>query len=194
MFPRAAPMFGEKFTRRSATYPPAGPAASSGVRLDAHVSPNRGILRAPYRDRSLNVIGEAYTPTDFSLCFMCHAVEPFTAGTGDRTDTNFNFHGFHMADLIDEGYSFDRDIDTPDSGSGNAICAECHFRPHSNALKYGTYQAPATGYVADRLVNFSPNIGAALGNIRWQRRATGRGGSCTLTCHGASHVNEQYEY
>jgi hypothetical protein len=123
---------------------------------------------------------------------MCHAVEPFTAGTGNRTDTNFRYHGFHMWDITDEGSSGNRDIDTPDAGSGNAICAECHFRPHSNALRYGTYQAPAGGYVADRLVNFSPNVIGALGNIRWQRRASGAGGNCTLTCHGVSHVNEGY--
>jgi hypothetical protein len=48
--------------------------------------------------------------------------------------------------------------------------------------------------VADRLVNFSPNVIGALGNIRWQRLSSGRGGSCTLTCHGYSHVNEQYRY
>jgi hypothetical protein len=174
---------------------PAGPDASSGVRLDAHVSPNRGILREEYRDRTLNTLGVTYDPTDFSLCFTCHAVEPFTgASGGDRTDTNFEFHGFHVSGMDDTGYSFDTSIDTPGSGSGNAICAECHFRPHSNALKYGTYQPPAGGYVADRLVNFSPNVIGALGNIRWQRLSSGRGGSCTLTCHGYSHVNEQYRY
>jgi predicted CXXCH cytochrome family protein len=171
---------------------PAGPAASSGIRLDAHVSPNRGILRAPYRDRSLKFTGEDYVQTDFSLCFMCHAVEPFTAGTGGRTDTNFNYHGFHMSDITNEGSNFNRDIDTPGAGSGNAICSECHFRTHANVFRVGTYQAPAGGYVADRLVNFSPNVIGALGNIRWQRRATGAGGNCTLTCHGVSHVNEGY--
>lgn len=171
---------------------PTGPNASSGIRLDTHVSPNRGILRATYRDRVTRTGSDPYVAADFSLCYQCHAIEPFTAGTGARTDTNFRYHGFHLANITGKGSSTSTDIDAPGAGASNAICSECHFRTHSNVFRFGTYTLPAGGYLADRLVNFSPNVTAYGGILRWQRLSTGTGGNCTLTCHGFSHNNENY--
>ena len=153
-----------------------------GDRLAPHASTERGLLIAPYRDRLLKPSGVAYSGNDFTLCYLCHSEAPFTAPNSGAT--NFDLHAKHMIGIGSQG-SGGTDIDVAGAGQGNAICAECHFRPHSTAL------AVKPGDVNNaRLVNFAPNVQPRSGMLQW----TGAGSpTCTLTCHGVSHNAAGYE-
>ncbi|HSG87364.1 MAG TPA: cytochrome c3 family protein [Candidatus Limnocylindrales bacterium] len=160
-----------------ATTPP-----DPGSALAPHASQFRGLLLQAYRDRTLKPAIEAYRADDFALCFVCHAEEPFR--NEGSTATNFELHAFHVSELLGMG-SGGLDIDTPGAGQGNAICAECHFRLHSTA------QAVNAGDRNNsRLVNFAPNVLPNSGALEWRR--SGGIGTCTLTCHGESHLDERY--
>jgi predicted CXXCH cytochrome family protein len=168
------------------TSPPA-----AGSDLAPHASRYRGNLMQNYRDRDLKPFTEPYRSNDFALCYLCHAEAPFSDGSGsNRADTNFRYHGLHLTGIRNLG-NLDGDIDTVDAGRGDAICAECHFRTHSNAFggdfRTGTSQ---TGTRAG-LVNFAPNVTSNVGFVDWTRTGT-RTGSCTLTCHGYSHEDKSY--
>ena len=156
-----------------------------GSDLAAHASQNRGLLGANYRDRLLKASLDAYAAGDFALCFSCHAEAPFTDTTGSvRDDTNFRYHGYHVANLQNAG-SGGTDIDTAGAGQGNAICSECHFRIHGTALAVN-----AGDQWNSRLVNFAPDVIAS--GAAWT--ATGVGsGSCTLNCHGKPHTAALYD-
>jgi predicted CXXCH cytochrome family protein len=158
---------------------PASP-PGAGSDLAAHASPYRGLLMQNYRDRVLKGRTEPYTAADFALCYQCHAEAPFTDKTGNvRTDTNFRFHGLHVANLQGAGDG-GTDIDTAGAGQGDAVCAECHFRIHSTALAVKADESTNT-----RLVNFAPNVGADVG--AWTSTGVGSG-TCTLSCHGQPHT------
>jgi hypothetical protein len=160
------------------------PADSS---LPVHASANRGLLAAGYFDRQLKGSLDAYNPSDFALCFLCHAEAPFRDTTGDeRLDTNFRYHGLHVSgdDLLDHG-STGKSIDTPGDGGGRATCAECHFRIHSTS--FAVNGQPAGG----RLVNFAPDVTAPTGGtLTWQQKDAGQAGGCTLRCHGQPHADD----
>lgn len=165
--------------------PPADPPLAASVSLQVHASTQRGILLAPYQDRTLNGPVEPYQAADFALCYLCHAEAPFVDRSGAvRADTNFRYHGMHVSDpntMREKGFD-GSDIDTPGYGSGFAICAECHFRIHSSAFA-ADGKAPGL-----RLVNFAPNVTALVGvPLDWQPRVDVTPGSCTLKCHGAPH-------
>jgi len=170
----------------SAKANPASP-PDPGSQLDNHSSPNRGILIAPYRDRLLNSAG-LYNAQSFALCYVCHAEAPMADDSGDvRQDTNFSFHGYHLGAIAGSGTAR-QDIDVPNSGQGNALCAECHFRIHSSALAVNG-QPPATG-----LVNFAPNVAPLPGSPMFKAATPTSMGTCTLVCHGKSHVGYGYDY
>jgi predicted CXXCH cytochrome family protein len=155
--------------------------------LDNHASANRGILIAPYKDRTLNERG-LYQAQNFALCYVCHAEAPMVDDSGDlRSDTNFSWHGYHMNDISGEGRG-GLDIDVPGAGPGNATCAECHFRTHGTALAVNG-QAPATG-----LVNFAPNVQPRSGVLQFVPATPTTMGTCTLTCHGKSHNAYGYDF
>ena len=165
---------------------PASP-PDPGAELDNHSSTNRGILIAPYQDRTLNVPG-LYKAQNFALCYVCHAEAPMVDDSGDvRTDTNFSFHGYHMGAIAGIGTG-GQDIDVPGAGRGNALCAECHFRIHGSALAVNG-QPPATG-----LVNFAPNVQRLPGAPMFTAATPTSLGTCTLVCHGKAHVNYGYDY
>jgi predicted CXXCH cytochrome family protein len=168
-------------TRFSASAPP-----SAGSDLAPHASENRGILFQPYADRTLNDSTASYDPTSFALCFVCHSEAPFRDATGSpREDTNFQYHGLHVSAIENRGDG-GTSIDVSGDGRGNATCAECHFRIHSTALAYRTGDRNNA-----RLVNFAPNVVA--GDGAWT--STGiAAGTCTLTCHGASHDQTSTTY
>jgi hypothetical protein len=160
--------------------------------LPSHTSAFRGILSQNYNDRVINGNGTA-NKTNFALCYMCHTDSPFVSNSATNTAgnaaTNFksggtNLHRFHVSQL--GGGS--GNIDTPGSGSGNALCAECHFRPHSA-------QFPVNGQTQNqRLVSFSPNV-TGTQNVpipTWS--VSGGTVSCTLTCHGQGHQGESYPW
>ena len=154
-------------TKYNQTTPPA-----AGSSLSVHTSQVAGILLAPYRNRLLKPVGEAFNPAEFKLCFMCHAIGPFD-GTNSRA-TNWTKHYGHSGTRTGTNTG-GQNIDTPTANGGNAICAECHFRIHSTSYKDGTQSIPGS-----RLVNFSPNVFGAL------RTWTGSGCS-GFVCHGKSH-------
>jgi hypothetical protein len=160
---------------------PATSGVTAGSSLAPHTSSYRGILVQKYEDRVLNTANANFSEANFALCFLCHADSPFISG--NRSATNFSLHEKHVADIRGQG-SITGTIDTPGAGQGNAICAECHFRPHSTA----TDPAQETGLVA-----FAPNVLAngGAGMPTWTSTTPGRG-SCTLTCHGQRHSNESY--
>ena len=167
----------------AAIAPPATPAA--GADLPAHTSTNRGILLANYTDRVLKSSTATYSAADFALCFLCHAEAPFRSETS--TATNFSDHGKHTAGIRGEGQaSLGTDINTPNAGAGNALCAECHFRIHSTSFPAGTQNLAGS-----RLVNFSPNV-TGVGATPPTFTKTTNGGNCTLTCHGKDHAPKGY--
>ena len=158
---------------------------AAGDDLAPHSSQFRGLLIQNYRDRELKPgsgTGSAYAAADFALCFVCHAEAPF-AGSDD-TNTSFDDHEKHVRGISGEGPG-GTNIDLAGQGGGNAICAECHFRIHGTALAYNPGDRSNS-----RLVNFSPNVTASGGVIRFTK--SGSGGSCTLVCHGENHNNEGY--
>lgn len=177
----------------------AATAASPSADLAPHTSSYRGILSASYNDTTingnsttLNAQGSSTFISNFSLCFMCHTDTSFisngnTDAAGDAA-TNFksvdkNLHRFHVTGL--GGGS--GDIDTAGSGRGNALCAECHFRPHSTEFPVNSQASN------QRLVSFSPNVSGINGQPpRWT--VSGNTVSCYLTCHGQQHNPETYTW
>lgn len=159
-----------------------GSGSAQGADAPSHASPYRGILIAQYEDRVLTAASDTvFNESRFALCFLCHSDTPFTSG--DTTRTNFSLHQKHMAGIGNEGnYGAGRDIDVAGDGQGLALCAECHFRPHSTAT---------TADQNARLVTFAPDVEPILGKVEWRSTGTGSG-SCTLKCHGFEHVNETY--
>jgi len=162
---------------------------AAGSDLAVHANANRGLLLQPYRDRILTTAGALYDASNFALCYVCHAEAPFVDETGNaRPDTNFRFHGLHVSGLPPEGPD-GTNIDAPNNGSGQAICAECHFRIHSTIDRVGG-QAEYP-----RLVNFAPDVTAPdslvdpTGANAWTGPAAK---TCTLTCHGFTHDKMPY--
>ena len=163
-----------------------------------HASANRGILIAPYRDRVLKSQGQAYSAVDFALCFLCHTEAPFANTNEDpsSTFTSFSLHGRHIRDIGGSGSS--TSIDVAGAGSGYAICAECHFRIHSNALAFKAGDtapvARSTNYTS--LVNFAPNVTGAggTGSPTWNAPNGSGNGSCALRCHGYTHTTSFSAY
>jgi predicted CXXCH cytochrome family protein len=179
------------------TTPAAGTAADTT--LPVHASLNRGILLAPYLDRTLKAKGEAYAASDFALCYLCHAEAPFATSTG-TTATNFvgvpgapfgstlqSLHALHLTGIGNLSTGTAGGIDTAGAGQGNATCAECHFRLHSTDQAYDAGDRSNT-----RLVNFAPDVQAYGGTLSWTSTGTGQGG-CTLTCHGYVHDAVTYD-
>jgi predicted CXXCH cytochrome family protein len=161
---------------------------------NAHVSTNRGILIRNYRDRVLHTSGQPYADGDFALCYTCHTNNPFRTG-GSNTATDFRFHQLHVSGISDKGNSTVTNIDTDGAGSGNAICAECHFRLHSNAFPVPANAAGLPqSLTGTRLVNFSPNIqpNSSTGTMVWSAKTATTEGTCTLLCHGESHNAYKY--
>jgi predicted CXXCH cytochrome family protein len=166
----------------------------------SHGSPNRGLLTAPYKDRDLKATGDAYSAADFALCYLCHAERPFLDPNNDPSapDTAFPLHGFHLSDAtVRDGVGESGAglmIDTPGDGQGLATCSECHFRSHSTAIAYAPGDVVPTGRAdgAAGLVNFAPNVRLTDGVAAWVPPNADGQGSCTLTCHGATHSARTY--
>jgi len=160
------------------------------ARLNVHSSKYRGILMNNYRWRTLKSSSEPFNAADFALCFQCHGSSPFTDTSGNsRSDTNFRFHGYHVAKITGQG-SGGTDITTPGAGQGNAVCAECHYRVHSTTYAYHSDQVNEL-----RGVNFAPDVlptavaGAPRIDITPGNPDSGR---CYLTCHGKNHNPKSY--
>ncbi len=166
--------------------PPTPNNPAQAARLAPHASVNRGLLIANYRDRDLKPRNEAYRSTDFTLCYLCHSEAPFTDQSGNsRSDTNFRYHGKHLAGIGDGPTSASLDIDTLGGGQGNAICAECHFRVH------GTVTAPwPANQDYGRGVNFAPDVRPLSGEAAPLWSLANK--TCTLICHSQQHTNENY--
>jgi predicted CXXCH cytochrome family protein len=162
-----------------------GATPAAGSDLPPHTSTNRGILLANYADRVLKPADAAYSAGDFALCYLCHAEAPFSNETS--TATNFPDHGRHTMNILRKGTaSLGSDINTAGAGSGNALCAECHFRIHSTSFPAGTQALSGS-----RLVNFSPNV-RGRGALPPTFTKTAAGGSCALVCHGQAHDPKTY--
>ena len=114
-------------------------------------------------------------------------------GGADNSATNFksgptNYHRLHVANLFNVGglAGAGTSIDQAGNGVGNALCAECHFRPHSTAF-------PTGGQAANQhLIAFAPNVQPFAANAAPVFTATANGGSCTLVCHGQQHDGLSY--
>ena len=166
--------------------------AAPGSNLPPHASSYRGILLRNYEDRVLPQASVAYDATDFTLCYLCHADSPFVPGGTNDSATNFksggtDLHRLHVSGLANSGGNSGTSIDNPGDGSGNALCAECHFRPHSTAF-------PTNAQTSNtHLVSFSPNVQAfGPGNTSPIFVSSANGGSCALLCHGHEHSGETY--
>ncbi len=177
---------------------PSAPLQPSASAYEAsHASPNRGLLIAPYRDRVLKAADEHYNSTDFGLCYLCHAERPFVDANANPSapDTNFSLHGLHLTSITSHGIG--SSIDTPGAGEGLAICAECHFRIHSTAISFKPGDtaptARATGNAS--LVDFAPDVTGVDGTPpTWTQPGADGTGSCTLTCHGVTHLASTASY
>ena len=161
---------------------PPNSGVTAGSSLATHSSTYRGILVQNYEDRVLTATGLGFDESNFALCFLCHSDSPFISA--DRSATNFSLHQLHAAQIGSSSSGVPGTIDTPGAGQGNALCAECHFRPHSTA----TDPAQNTGLVA-----FAPNVtGAGTTTTPTWTSLTPGTGSCTLTCHGHEHTGSAY--
>ncbi|MEI7779298.1 MAG: cytochrome c3 family protein [Actinomycetes bacterium] len=173
-------------------------ATDAGSNLAPHASAYKGILIANYDngDPTLPAPGAAYAATDFTLCYLCHAASAYspTGGAPGGAATNFklaggsNLHRLHVSGLFNKGgeSGAGTSIDVLGDGVGNAVCAECHFQPHSTAFPTGG-QANNS-----RLVAFAPNVRPLGVGAAPVFSANGGGGSCTLTCHGHEHSATAY--
>lgn len=162
---------------------PKGPHGSNAGSTDMNMS--NKILRASYRV-TLTTVNVAYSAANFTLCFVCHSPAPFADTSGNnRTDTNFRFHGFHTANIVNNPAGGTvGNIDTPGNGSagqGAAVCRECHYAPHSTKLTYH-----ATNRTNPRLVSFAPSISGSGGTGTPTFSLAAR--TCSLRCHGAAHT------
>lgn len=113
-----------------------------------------------------------YETTDFTvesaqayaLCYECHSRESILG------DESFPLHRRHIVDLR-----------TP--------CSACHDA-------HGVYRAQGNSINNASLINFDLSIvmpASSVGGAGIEFRDTGRfAGSCTLTCHGFTHVNFPY--
>ncbi|MHB8876435.1 MAG: cytochrome c3 family protein [Myxococcaceae bacterium] len=142
----------------------------------------RGAYRMDLKPRSTT---NNYNVAEFALCTICHSPAPFAdRSKNTRADTNFDLHGFHMADIFNNpAGGTTGTIATAGAGQGNAICRECHYDPHGTR---GTFWSNNRSYA--RLVSFSPNITGPNGTGQpvWSL------GSCSLRCHGMDHTPETY--
>jgi predicted CXXCH cytochrome family protein len=161
--------------------------ANAGATSDTHASINRGLLLKTYRDRVLKPRGEAYSEAEFALCFMCHTNTPFlnTSSTLQNT-SNFRYHGYHTRGIATTGNA-GSDIDVDGIGTGNALCAECHFQMHGS-----TYPGNAGATQNGRLVNFAPDVQPLKGVLSYTPRVGNTAGRCTLICHTKEHSNLSY--
>lgn len=160
-------------------------AGSAGQTLATHASPNRGMLSRPYRDRVLQTTAQAGGTSQFALCFTCHTDVPFKSQTS--SGTAFRYHFLHTTNISGKGSYLTGSIDQDGAGNGDALCAECHFRLHSNVNA-------VAGQTIDgsRLVNFAPNVQTSGGVISWTKRNGQTAGTCTLVCHGENHQGTAY--
>jgi hypothetical protein len=193
---------GDPRKAKVASPPPAGsdlaPHAATTIVAADGTQLNRGLLIQPYRDRILKGPADVYAAQDSALCLVCHKQAPFTDMSGNqRIDTNFRYHGKHIASLRNKGAVIG-DIDTANAGRGNAICSECHFRIHSTATRNDfRTTVPQTG-TDGGLVLFAPNVtksnrtGTAFTNkLEWSRSGPSSG-TCALSCHGKDHTGLSY--
>lgn len=146
---------------------PAGPHGSGAAAGSATAS--QALLRAAYRVVEYPA-GTPYAAADFAFCFICHSAAPFSdTSKSTRADTNYRLHGFHMRGI---------------TGSGNAICKDCHESIHGTATA-----SQATQRTDARLVAFWPTLTSPAGGApAW----SAAGQSCTVRCHGMSHNPETY--
>lgn len=105
----------------------AASAPTADSNLPSHTSAYRGILLRNYEDRVLPSAGVAYDPTDFTLCYLCHADSPFVPGGTNNAATNFktpslNLHRLHVSGLANAGGNPGTSIDVSGAGAGNALC------------------------------------------------------------------------
>jgi predicted CXXCH cytochrome family protein len=170
--------------------PAAQPTTTGDGTSPVHVSANRGILVAPYLDRTLEPYGKDYDAADFALCFTCHSERPFSTNSPAGT-TNFTLHRFHVAGIgtLINKPTGGTDIDTAGDGQGNATCSECHFRLHSTIYAVGQS-------INKRLVNFAPDVQPYNGTLSFSLLPVDVNGvshgSCTLVCHGVVHDKKAY--
>ena len=142
-----------------------------------HGSGISGMLRAPYRNRLLKPVGEAFNAAEFELCFMCHSTAPFTATGGS---TNWSKHYGHTNTRTGTNTG-GQNIDDATANGGNAICAECHFRIHSTSFKFGAQIIPGRA-----LFSVSPNVQPNRGSLQYSSSGPGSF-NCAHICHGKSH-------
>jgi len=156
--------------------------------LPPHTSLYRGILLQNYEDRTLLTATAPYDSSNFALCFLCHTDSPFKNETAGNSATNFlqgtnDLHYLHTSNINGIGDpAMGSTIDDMSAGSGNALCAECHFRPHSTKFP-GNNQASNS-----RLVAFGPNVtGNDTAAPTWTVDTQAGTVTCDLTCHGHQH-------
>ncbi len=161
----------------TATSPTPRRPPTADARLDNHAGPNRGILIAPYTRSAAQATGELVPGPGLRAVLRLprRGAAWWTTAATSASDTNFNWHGYHMNDHHRRRNVAARDIDVPGAGPGNAICAECHFRTHGTALAInGQAQAPRPREL--RSQRPSPQRGPGL----HARRGLDHLGTCTL--------------
>jgi hypothetical protein len=106
----------------------------------------------------------AESPLAYALCYRCHDRQSILG------DESFPLHRTHVV-------------------NGRSPCSACHD-PH------GISRTQASSNEHTNLINFDlsivrPAAGSLAGRVEFVDLGVNRG-SCTLTCHGVSHVNFEY--
>lgn len=167
-------------------------------------------VEAPGKNVNVPSLRPPMTTATIIYCTDCHASDTSKAAGSSGANGP---HGSNVSPLLVARYeTMDR---TTESASAYALCYKCHDRnrilAESSPFKYHKkhiqeYRTPCSvchdshgisstqGNVTNnsRLINFDIGVVTPANGVL-QYRSTGISqGSCTLTCHGAPHVNKSY--
>ena len=152
------------------------PVPGADARLDNHASANRGVLIAPYKDRTLNARGQ-YQAAELRALLRL----PRGGADGGRQRRPPERHELQLARLPHERHQRRR--------VGRLRTSTCRRRSRKRHLRRVPLQdawtalavngqVPATG-----LVNFAPNVQTRNGVLEFMPATPTSMGTCTLTCH-----------
>ena len=138
--------------------------SDSADRIGGVSGPHGSIYEPLLRDRYVTDDFTPESPQSYALCYRCHERASILG------DESFPLHNAHVV-------------------RGRTPCSACHD-PH------GVRRTDAAGSDHTNLINFDltivqPVAGGGPRGIVFDDRGPNRG-SCTLTCHGVSHVNFEY--
>jgi predicted CXXCH cytochrome family protein len=165
-------------------------------------------VQAPGRNTDVPSLRPEWSTSSLVRCSDCHGSDSGSGGPA-------GVHGSNEPPLLVARYET-ADF-TPESASAYALCYECHYRTGSNGVlsdvsfphsvhvednrttcstchdAHGIASVQGTPSSNSHLINFDSTIVGPGPSGRPSFRDLGTfAGSCTLTCHGVTHVDLEY--